>query len=462
MIHLLMYANEIDIEGLIAVSSRWLPNHTFPESIHDRVKAYGIVRPNLMLHASGWPTEEYLLTTIASGQKGFGMKAVGDAQSTSGSERIIAAVDKDDTRPIWVAINAGANTLAQALWDVRRTRTKSEVAKFISKIRVYDDSGQDNAGAWMAHEFPDLFYIRSRSQIFGLFGPKFGAGPQPWKPLSQNSWIEHNVRTRHGILGALYPQRIWTASPWNIGCETINDDSELRINHMFMEGGGTGTWIGLVNKGLFVPEEISWGGWGGRFSWEKEQVPAGQQSVSPLETEFHPFLMYPQTADYSFTYGDPDEALTSFSGIDGEIIYYAKDFAPLWRWREAYTNDFKARMDWCIAGYAHANHHPVAVFMGDENRTICRVKASAGETLSLDASGTRDPDGNALSIRWYTYPEAGTYKGTVPILSESATVAKMTVPPDSKEKQIHVILEVTDQSAIAPLTAYRRIVIDVI
>jgi hypothetical protein len=39
MVKLLMYANEIDIEGLIAVGSRWLPNHVFPEPIHDRVKA---------------------------------------------------------------------------------------------------------------------------------------------------------------------------------------------------------------------------------------------------------------------------------------------------------------------------------------------------------------------------------------------------------------------------------------
>jgi len=36
---------------LIAVGSRWLRKDVFPESIHDRVKAYGIVRPNLLKHA---------------------------------------------------------------------------------------------------------------------------------------------------------------------------------------------------------------------------------------------------------------------------------------------------------------------------------------------------------------------------------------------------------------------------
>ena len=70
-----------------------------------------------------------------------------------------------------------------------------------------------------------------------------------------------------------------------------------------MEGGGTATWLGLVNKGLFVPEQLTWGGWGGRFSWEKEQVSAGQNGVSPLEKPYEPFAVYPQAEDFSFYAG---------------------------------------------------------------------------------------------------------------------------------------------------------------
>ena len=39
------------------------------------------------------------------------------------------------------------NTLAQALWKVSRTRTPEEVEAFVSKIRIYDILGQDDAGA---------------------------------------------------------------------------------------------------------------------------------------------------------------------------------------------------------------------------------------------------------------------------------------------------------------------------
>ena len=110
MVKLLMYSNELDIEGLIATTSRWLPNLVFPESIADRVRAFGIVRKNLIKHAPGWPTEEYLLSKVAGGQRGYGMKAAGDGKSSEGSELIIKAVDKDDPRPVWFAVNAGANT----------------------------------------------------------------------------------------------------------------------------------------------------------------------------------------------------------------------------------------------------------------------------------------------------------------------------------------------------------------
>ena len=455
MVKLLMYSNEVDIEGLVAVSSRWLPNDCFPESIVDRVEGYNVVRANLFKHAPGWPTREYLLSRTVGGQKGFGMKAVGDHKNTPGSDLIIRAVDGDDPRPVWFAINAGANTLAQALWDVKRSRTPDQVARFVAKVRVYDDSGQDDSGAWICHTFPDLFYIRSRAQVFGLFGPAFGAGPQPWLPMDQYEWAETHVRTRHGILGALFPQRLWLRPPWNSAEKTGEP------LHHFMDGGGTTTWLGLVNKGLFVPEEISWGGWGGRLSPTKEQVPAGQWKVDELEGPYEPFLMYPQAADTSFAWGDPEAPVFKFSGVNGKTPYYTKDFAPLWRWRDGYLRDFQARMDWCVCEYGHANHHPVAVFMGDEHRTAVRLSVAPGERVPLDASGSWDPDRDALGFKWSVYPEAGTYAGTVEVADATAPVASVIVPKDAAQKQIHVILEVTDKSPVVPLTSYRRIVMDI-
>ncbi len=118
-------------------------------------------------------------------------------------------------------------------------------------------------------------------------------------------------------------------------------------------------------------------------------------------------------------------------------------------------------MDWCLNPYDKANHHPVAVFQGDTSDRIVRRQAKPGQTISLDASASTDPDKDRLAIRWYTYPEAGTYLGKVTILDSKQTETRVTIPADAAGKQIHVILEVRDLNPIGSLYDYRRIVIDV-
>ena len=455
MVKLLMYSNEIDIEGLIAVTSRWVQDRVFPESILIRVQAYGVVVENLRKHASGWPDPRLLESRIAGGQIGFGMDAVGAGKASDGSRLILSILQQEDPRPVWFAINAGANTLAQALFDSRNDLPADRLTAILQKVRVFDDSGQDNAGAWIAHEFPDLFYVRSRAQVFGLYGPAFDLGPQPWAPLTQYMWAEVNVRVGHGILGALYPQRLWFVPPWN--ASPIPGPV-----HHFLEGGGTATWLGLANKGLCEPDQISWGGWSGRLSWQKMHVPAGQQGVSALEHPYHPFEMYPQAADESFPVENENDPVFSFSGVHGTEPYFPRDFAPLWRWRDAYTRDFQGRMDWCVFDYHQANHHPVAVVLGDANRTVLRLSAEPGESFTIDASESFDPDGDPISFSWYQYLEAGTYSGKMSLSDPGSARIVVTVPKDSAGTQIHLVLEVTDDSPIVALTSYRRVVIDVI
>jgi len=129
--------------------------------------------------------------------------------------------------------------------------------------------------------------------------------------------------------------------------------------------------------------------------------------------------------------------------------------------RLAFQNDFQARMDWCVKEYKEANHHPVAAFGKDRSPTIVRLTSSPGKRIRLDASASRDPDNDALSFRWYVYPEAGTYNGSPDITGANEKVADIAIPKDAGGKQIHVILEVQDKNPIVSLFAYRRVVIDV-
>ena len=66
---------------------------------------------------------------------------------------------------MWVLVWGGPNCLAQALWKVKATRSESELKSFVSKLRVYAISDQDDSGVWIRKTFKDLFYISVRASI---------------------------------------------------------------------------------------------------------------------------------------------------------------------------------------------------------------------------------------------------------------------------------------------------------
>ena len=160
LVRLLLYSNEIDIEALIASTSTWQKAAVHPETMRALIQAYGNVRPNLLLHAKGWPPAEELDHRVFSGTERVRTGGYRLGQDVGGSaRRSIRAADRDDSRPLWVSVWGGVNTLAQALLHVRATRGADSVERFVQKLRVYSISDQDDAGPWIRREFPNLFYI---------------------------------------------------------------------------------------------------------------------------------------------------------------------------------------------------------------------------------------------------------------------------------------------------------------
>ena len=455
MVHMIACSNEFDIEGLIAVTGKYLRPESgnpykqvlHPELFTGIINAYARVLNNLKKHASGWHDPSYLHSVVVEGQKGYGIADVGEGKTSPGSELITRAVLKDDPRPIWVVVNAGSNTLAQALWDYRKSHSDAEAERFVAKLRVFENGAQDNAGAWICANFSDIHWIRSNYQTYCYGGPagdggadnkgrRTNLGPYTWKPyayssLGQHQWALEHIKADHGPLGVAWPLRQF---------------GNGRI--AFLEGGGTIPWLGLVNKGLFDIDQPHWGGWSGRFSREKVQDYWSKHGdVRKDEKSVAPFAVYKEVAD---------EWTDSESGETYNSIY-----TPVWRWRRAFYNDFICRMDWCVKPYDQANHHPVAAFNGDKSDAIVRLKAKAGDKLTLDASDTTDPDGDDVEISWWIYEEAGSCHGDVEISNPRKAKTSVTIPENAADKQIHVILEVKDKSKIASLYDYRRIVIDV-
>jgi hypothetical protein len=75
-LHLLICSNEIQLEGLIAVTGLFLrpdakeesKQRLHPELFHRLIDGYAKVHPNLQIHATGWHTPEYLHSIVATGQ----------------------------------------------------------------------------------------------------------------------------------------------------------------------------------------------------------------------------------------------------------------------------------------------------------------------------------------------------------------------------------------------------------
>ena len=440
-VRLLLYSNEMDLEALIATTSTWQKTATHPETMHSIVEAYRQVRPNLLLHAQGWPTADELDARIFAGQSAYGMAATGAGKSSAGSQALAKAIERDDPRPLWICLWGGVNTLAQALIDLRAAHTPAEMDRLAERLRVSSISDQDDAGPWIRREFPTISYVVKPSPpngeeyysatwtgISGDLYYRNGAGADT--SLVTNDWLETHIRLK-GPMGKWYPR------------------------FMFIMEGDTPSYLGLIDNGLNAYRRPDWGGWGGRYVFRQ---PYGE-----------PHDLWTQGGD-EFTRATSQDRVI---GIDG--VEHVSDQATIWRWREAYQNDFAARMDWTINDFAHANHNPELVVNGQPGTAPIELTADAKQTVTLDAAGSKDPDGQPLHYKWWVYEEAGlagTHGADITIAGATTPQAHVTVISPCRAAWIpglipcrgagvaHIILEVTDEGS-PRLTSYRRIIVHV-
>ena len=238
MVRLVLYSNEIDIEGLVATTSTFMMDRTNTWIIKKVIDAYAQVQPNLLKHDPHYPSAQYLSSLMRSGSPEYGLGGVGPGMDSEGSKLLIATLKKDDPRPLWVTIWGGANTLAQALWKIRTTERPDEAKRLVSKIRVYAIGDQDDSGFWIRREFPGLFWITPTR--FG--GTSIRSDDSITHPeMISPAWIAKNIQQGHGPLGEVYPDIAY-------GME-----------------GDTSSFLGLIPNGLNDPSHPNYGGWGGRF-----------------------------------------------------------------------------------------------------------------------------------------------------------------------------------------------------
>lgn len=219
-------------------------------------------------------------------------------------------------------------------------------------------------------------------------------------------------------------------------------------------------WVARPRVVVMSP---TYGGWGGRYVWRR---PSGE-----------PRAFWTQGGD---SYPGRESSRDTVTGTDGRT--YTSDQATIWRWRTAFQHDFAARMQWTIAPPGAANYNPDAVVNGTKGKAPLMVEAVVGAPVTLNATGSTDPDGNMLSYRWFFYPEAGGGTPGAPLVlagerllsparpgtdglptvrdrvTLSATSGTTTTVTPHIAGLAHVILEVTDNGTPA-LTSYRRVIL---
>ena len=256
LIRLLLYANDLQIEGLVA-SAATLANIARKRNILDVLDVYEQVQPNLMRHDPRYPTADTLRSVTWQGLDGawgtsyFGVEGkpldtlLGEGKDTEASEAIIRVVDKPDPRPVWVCVWCGSREVAQAIWKVRHTRESEAFTQFLGKLRIHLIGKQDSTSDWLLGNFPSLFVILSEENYMGMFWDSPGSDPE----LSDLEWTNENIRQGHGPLGAAYPR-----SGWDHKAPGVWE-------------GDTPSFLHLVSAvhGVNDPEKPDEGGWGGKF-----------------------------------------------------------------------------------------------------------------------------------------------------------------------------------------------------
>ena len=453
LIHTLLYANEFDLEGIVQTSSslhwsgdgttesyRWMGTEWMDEFLD----AYAEVYPNLIIHDPDYPSPEALreITVVGNIKLASEMTEI-----TEGSELIKARILADDPRPLFIEVGGGANTVARALlsiaeeyqntdeWDALYQHLCENIILIAWGMQdtCYKDYIQVN---WPEMRMVD---VSASTLAYGYRWANVAELSAESVEKLSSTWMEAHLEKNHGALMDKYVT--WGDGTYLIGEEDTDQygtneallgDETSWVGHAyerydFLSEGDSPAWFIVIPNGLRSIEDLSYGGWNGRYALKKNKN------------------------------NEPYRLFQAAKGNERGIT----------AWIAAIQSDFAMRADWCVtSAYEDANHLPeVTVTEGVD------LIASTGETLTLHARAV-DPDGDEVTFRWYHYPLGDTYeekkggdKNPIPIevsvSGEYGETAEFTVPADAKAGDtLHVILEGVDAGGTNPI-AYQRVIVNV-
>lgn len=472
LVHMLLYANEIDIRGIIHSSSNaghWIgvkgavtpqnakssyeEPYRWPGTdwMYEYLDAYAKVYPNLKKHDSSFPTPSYLKKITKVGNIGYPGEML---TSTDGSELIKKELLAEDDRPLYLMAWGGPNTISRALQDIKaeygETGQWASLYKKITENTIITGCFEqdDTYNDYIAEEWPELAYVNTAQMGATAYG-WINAPEDEHKATYKGAWMAKNLEKNHGALMDKYVT--WGDGTYLEGELPENqfgfDDSLFDAptwpngnfgRYDFISEGDSPCWYMLIDNGLRDKnsvEALKNGGYSGRF---KEGRTFGKSMVNSKGQRLNCWT----TAND--TYVNPDKSEKSISSE--------------WKWVKSIQEDFAARADWCIAdAYSKANHAPsIAVTEGID------ITAEKGENIKLHAV-TSDPDGDYVNTSWTIYKEASTCAsaGELALKGADTDIVSFTVPQDAKSGDtIHIIVKAEDDGE-HNLVHYQQVIVTV-
>ncbi|HEY3444357.1 MAG TPA: DUF1593 domain-containing protein [Paludibaculum sp.] len=234
MVHLLLYADVLDLEGII--SSPYGPGRR--EHILQVIHHYEQDYPNLKTYSNRYPTPDSLRAIAKQGAfDSPGSTGVG--KPTEGSAWLIHCARRPDPRPLYVLVWGGIEDLAQALHDA---------PDILPKLRVYFIGGPNKMWSVDAYNYieqnhPKLWMIEANSTYRGWF-----TGGNQQGEWGNSSFVTAHI-AGHGALGDYFATHLK-------GTIKMGDSPSVG-------------WL-LHGK----PEDPSQPGWGGRFVriWDRRKT----------------------------------------------------------------------------------------------------------------------------------------------------------------------------------------------
>lgn len=419
MVRLMAYADLYEIEALIT-SVGWNCDPypaEWAEYLFQVVDAYRHDLPNLMQRSGQqsflpieqenvqqsigyWPSADYVKSRAVMGSVRGGIKAIGEGNDSPGSDLLIRLADEDDPRPIYVAAWGGANTLAQAIWRVKQTRSAAEVSRFVRKFRIYTITDQDMQYSMrMNRAYSSHQWLRSEFKDDLQFIWDEGAWQEQCE-LGKRHWEQHTTHIQgKGALGKAYPNYKW-------GVE-----------------GDTPSFLYVMPHGLNDPDDPRQAGWAG----------------------YHVYGLCPDSLTTAWTsWEEPTRSIS---------VGYKTRFYP------DELNDFMARMQWADEGKGNRNPTVSVQTTGGTLRAgVLHLDAKSGDTIRLDASSSSDPDGDHLTFHWWQQPEIGTVQLLIDAADQPTTTVR--IPANATGDTLHLVCEVHDDGPFH-LVAYRRVIITI-